>query len=452
MMSIGDVVRYVPGITVAPGREQPRPGHHPRQQLVGRLLRQRRARRRAVLPRPLQPRARRGAQGAERDDLRPRRRRRRDQPRHQGSRLPAAARGRRCRAARSATSAFTADLDQPLERQGRVPPQRHVRELRQLPRRRRASSATASRPTVTFAPSDRTKITLGYEYLHDGRVADRGITSFQGRPADVDHRHLLRQSRRQPRAAPTSTSASATVEHRVGGADDPQPHARSATTIASIRTSCPARSTPTRTQVALTAYNNATDRTNVFNQTDVIYPALDRPRPAHAARRRGVRPPADRQLPQHRLLQQHGDVDPGAVREPDDRDAGHVPPERDRRRQPPARRTSRPRTRRIRSSCRAHVQVVGRPALRSLRPRRTTTTATATRCDRADNLVSPRAGVVVKPIAPVSVYGSYSVSYLPSSGDQFSSLTDDHRAGRSRRSSSNYEVGVEVGRRRRLCR
>ena len=37
---------------------------------------------------------------------------------------------------------------------------------------------------------------------------------------------------------------------------------------------------------------------------------------------------------------------------------------------------------------------------------------------------------------PVSLYGSYSVSYLPSSGDQFSSLTDDHRAGRSRRSST----------------
>ena len=36
--------------------------------------------------------------------------------------------------------------------------------------------------------------------------------------------------------------------------------------------------------------------------------------------------------------------------------------------------------------------------------------------DRVDDLVSPRAGVVFKPVTPVSVYGSYSVSYLPSSG------------------------------------
>src|SRR5262249_46084109 len=42
---------------------------------------------------------------------------------------------------------------------------------------------------------------------------------------------------------------------------------------------------------------------------------------------------------------------------------------------------------------------------------------------RVDNLLSPRAGVIYKPIAPMSVYASYTVSYLPSAGDQFSSLT-----------------------------
>jgi catecholate siderophore receptor len=42
---------------------------------------------------------------------------------------------------------------------------------------------------------------------------------------------------------------------------------------------------------------------------------------------------------------------------------------------------------------------------------------------RIDDLVSPRAGVVIKPVKQASLYTSYSVSYLPSSGDQFSSLT-----------------------------
>lgn len=41
---------------------------------------------------------------------------------------------------------------------------------------------------------------------------------------------------------------------------------------------------------------------------------------------------------------------------------------------------------------------------------------------RRDELWSPRLGLVFKPIAPLSLYASYSVSYLPASGDQFSSL------------------------------
>jgi catecholate siderophore receptor len=43
---------------------------------------------------------------------------------------------------------------------------------------------------------------------------------------------------------------------------------------------------------------------------------------------------------------------------------------------------------------------------------------------RTDNKISPRAGVILKPIDNLSIYGAYSISYLPASGDQFSSLTD----------------------------
>ena len=42
---------------------------------------------------------------------------------------------------------------------------------------------------------------------------------------------------------------------------------------------------------------------------------------------------------------------------------------------------------------------------------------------RIDNLRSPRGGIVFKPVSAVTLYGSYTISWLPSSGDQFSSLT-----------------------------
>ena len=61
---------------------------------------------------------------------------------------------------------------------------------------------------------------------------------------------------------------------------------------------------------------------------------------------------------------------------------------------------------------------------------------------RVDNLVAPRAGVVYKPIRPVALYGSYGVSYLPSSGDQFSSLTTVTQQVKPEK-FNNYELGVK---------
>src|ERR1041384_3487523 len=40
-------------------------------------------------------------------------------------------------------------------------------------------------PTATIVAGPKTAIKLSYEYFHDGRVADRGIPSFHGRPLDV---------------------------------------------------------------------------------------------------------------------------------------------------------------------------------------------------------------------------------------------------------------------------
>lgn len=62
--------------------------------------------------------------------------------------------------------------------------------------------------------------------------------------------------------------------------------------------------------------------------------------------------------------------------------------------------------------------------------------------DRRENMVSPRAGLVFKPIEPVSLYTSVSVSHLPSSGDQFSSLTPTTQTLEPER-FTNREVGVK---------
>jgi catecholate siderophore receptor len=61
---------------------------------------------------------------------------------------------------------------------------------------------------------------------------------------------------------------------------------------------------------------------------------------------------------------------------------------------------------------------------------------------RTDDLVSPRAGLLFKPAEAVTLYSSYSVSALPSSGDQFSSLTVTTETLEPEK-FTNYEVGAK---------
>jgi catecholate siderophore receptor len=67
---------------------------------------------------------------------------------------------------------------------------------------------------------------------------------------------------------------------------------------------------------------------------------------------------------------------------------------------------------------------------------------TAEDLSRDDRLLSPRAGLIFKPLEAMSLYGSYGVSHLPSSGDQFSSLTATTETLKPER-FANYELGAK---------
>ena len=61
---------------------------------------------------------------------------------------------------------------------------------------------------------------------------------------------------------------------------------------------------------------------------------------------------------------------------------------------------------------------------------------------RTDEEVSPRFGVILKPQENISIYGSYSESFLPRSGEQFANITDTTRA-LDPDEFTNLEVGVK---------
>ncbi|MDP3086844.1 MAG: TonB-dependent siderophore receptor [Methylotenera sp.] len=59
-----------------------------------------------------------------------------------------------------------------------------------------------------------------------------------------------------------------------------------------------------------------------------------------------------------------------------------------------------------------------------------------------DNLLSPRAGLIFKPIEPVSLYANYSLSYVPRAGEQLTSLTLTNQSFEPEK-FINYEVGAK---------
>src|SRR6185312_3732988 len=124
-------------------------------------------------------------------------------------------------------------------------------------------------PTATFALSSNTTAKVSFEHFHDGRVADRGIPSFQGKPVDIPISTYFGN----PNEAPVRASVnllSGSFDHQIG---DFGIHNRTmfGDYDRFYQNYVPGAVTADKSKAALTVYNNATKRRNVFNQTDLNY-------------------------------------------------------------------------------------------------------------------------------------------------------------------------------------
>lgn len=292
-------------------------------------------------------------------------------------------------------------------------------------------------PTLTFT-SGNTRVTTGYEYLKDTRVADRGISSFQGLPVDVDpSTYFGNPSDSHVRAR--AHVGSVAIEHRAGDFN-----IRERASISGYdrfyQNYVPGAVSADQSQVTLTAYKNATNRTNFFSQTDATYRVQT-----------GAL--------QHTLLagMEFGHQDTDNFRNTgffnDDTTSIRVPLANPTTTVPVTFRQSlTDADNHVLANVAAafaqdqveisrRVQVVGGLRLDRF-DLQYHNNRNGDELERVDHLLSPRAGVVYKPVRPVSVYGSYSVSYLPGSGDQFSSLTVITQQLEPEK-FNNYELGAK---------
>jgi catecholate siderophore receptor len=296
-------------------------------------------------------------------------------------------------------------------------------------------------PTVTLKPADDTKVKLSYEFFHDFRLADRGnpsqglpggatrfnptapfapagdITAFFGSPF-YNYAHVEVQT------------GMAVIEHDFGGGLTVKNSSLVADYNRGYQNVFPGGGgpgggavTPDQTMLSLNAYQNTTNRDNAFNQTDFVYKTNTGPVLHTIAfgtefgRQSGI------SLRNSGIFPNNGNLAFDVVNPFNPTYFGpvvfsHIPTD---------------------ASSKYRLDVASGYAQDQIELTRwlqlflgarydsfdlsALDRNTATLRDRVDEKISPRAAVIVKPVDNLSLYTAYSISYLPASGDQFSTLT-----------------------------
>lgn len=300
----------------------------------------------------------------------------------------------------------------------------------------------AVNPTLTWRLSDDTQVEVGYEHFEDDRVTDRGVPSYLGRPLRIDEATFFGSAELSPTWAEID-ALTARVRHEFS----PQVTLVNQTRVANYdkfyQNVFPGAYTAATNRVAISAYNNLTERRNILNQTDLT-----------AKLATGV--------VQHTLLaglelgRQETDnyrqtgyftaVSPTATSDfvtlPNTHYTGPV---QFRQSATDADNNSVAKT----AALYVQDQIEFSPHWQALLGARFDrfeadlyNRRTATSLSSSDDLVSPRAGLIYKPTEATSIYASYAISYVPRAGEQLASLTASNRALDPEK-FTNKEVGFK---------
>lgn len=299
----------------------------------------------------------------------------------------------------------------------------------------------AINPTVTIKPSDNTKIVAGLEYFKDERIADRGIPSRNGRPVDTNDSTFFGNAR----LSPTHTEVTAfnfLFEHLFDNGVTLKNRTRYANYNKFYQNVFANGAVTPASRVAIAAYNVDTDRQNLINQTDLTF-GWDTGFIKHES---VVGVELGRQRTSN--FRQTGTLIGGST-VPLSNPTTNVPivfaqngTDADNYVQ--------------NDTYAAYFQDQMKfndqwSAIAGLRYDRFNTDFTNHRLagtnanyniKTSDDLFSPRVGLIYKPVENLSVYSSYTISYVPRAGEQLASLTAVNKSFDPER-YNNVEVGVK---------
>ena len=298
-------------------------------------------------------------------------------------------------------------------------------------------------PTVAYIAGDATTLRVGFERFRDDRTADRGIPSLGDRPVKTDVSTFFGDPDASS-AWVTVNALTASFDHRFQNGALLRNRTRLADYDKFYQNVYPASAvSPDTSTASLSAYNNATERRNLFSQTDLSFTASTGPvkhvllagaelgrqvtdNLRHTGYFTSLGPNATSYLVHITAptisvpvafrqsatdADNHGIATLAAAYAQDQLEIS------------------------------SHVQaVVGirfdRFDVDFLNKR------TSTEFSSRDNLVSPRVGIIIKPAEPASIYASYSLAHVPRAGEQLSSLSLTNQSLDPEK-FVNYEIGAK---------
>lgn len=295
-------------------------------------------------------------------------------------------------------------------------------------------------PTGAYRLDRSTMLRFGYERFHDDRTADRGIPSSGNRPLATAPSTFFGDPRSSS-ASVTVDALTAVIERQMSGGLLLRNRTQYGSYEKFYQNVYPTGPLSAAGTVALGAYNNLTDRKNIFNQVDLTLSG-EAGRTKHVVLAGAE---LGRQATDNvRLTGYFIAVGPDAASFAVPATAPNV--------SVPL--TFRPSPTDADNHGVATVAAVY--AQDQVEISRHLQAVAGVRYDRfevdfhnnrsnadlssVDNLISPRFGLVYKPIEPVSVYANYSLAYVPRAGEQLSSLSLTNQALDPEK-FINYEIG-----------
>jgi catecholate siderophore receptor len=295
-------------------------------------------------------------------------------------------------------------------------------------------------PTATLQLSSSTRVLASYERFKDDRTADRGVPSFQGAPVAIASPRTFFGDPSASRSDALVNAGTVTLEHTAASGLTLRNRSVFADYDKFYANVFPGAVNEAGTEVSISGYDNTTDRRNLLNETELTYPLV-----TGGLRQTLVGGVAvGRQITDNVRNTALFNGTATSVTAPLSDPTIAVPVS-----------FAQSATDADNHSRATTVSVYGQSQVFLSNQWQAIVGARYERFEvdfwnrrngealsRTDDLISPRAGLLYKPVEAVTFYGSYSVAALPSSGDQFSSLTTTTETLEPEK-FKNYEVGAK---------